>query len=348
MNGNALTQERNAGYDFLRFIGISAIIGAHVDLPPLFFQFRNFDVPLMVFLAGISFSQFSSAHYTSYFRYALSRFHRIILPTWIFLALHNFVYYMLYDKAPDLNIIISQITLIGGTKVGIWIIRTLAIVALIAPLLNYLNKISKKDIVFYIVIFLIYFSYEILIRVCFLHREKINIILIFSLMAPAMAYGSIFLYGLRARFFGKISLIVHMVIALSIYIIYTWLIYGYAGKFVQTQLFKNPPQIYYFSYAMLMTIVLYYIVRFRNPKIMNFRLFRFIGRSTLWIYLWHWMFILIFQYIKLYSSIITRYFLVYALAVVTVYIQTMIVEWAVKKIPMKKGRQKFIRTVFTG
>lgn len=41
--------QRDLYIDFLRFIGISLIILAHVEAPSGITQFRSFDVPLMVF-----------------------------------------------------------------------------------------------------------------------------------------------------------------------------------------------------------------------------------------------------------------------------------------------------------
>lgn len=48
--------QRDLYIDFLRFIGISLIILAHVEAPSGITQFRSFDVPLMVFVSGLSFS----------------------------------------------------------------------------------------------------------------------------------------------------------------------------------------------------------------------------------------------------------------------------------------------------
>lgn len=47
--------QRDLHIDFLRFIGISLIILAHVEAPSGITQFRCFDVPLMVFVSGLSF-----------------------------------------------------------------------------------------------------------------------------------------------------------------------------------------------------------------------------------------------------------------------------------------------------
>jgi fucose 4-O-acetylase-like acetyltransferase len=49
-------KQRVKSVDFLRFLGLSLIILAHVTPQGLVFQIRNFDVPLMVFISGVSFA----------------------------------------------------------------------------------------------------------------------------------------------------------------------------------------------------------------------------------------------------------------------------------------------------
>ena len=46
---------RDNRIDILRTTGLAMIILAHVYPPPLLFHLRNFDVPLMVLLSGMSF-----------------------------------------------------------------------------------------------------------------------------------------------------------------------------------------------------------------------------------------------------------------------------------------------------
>jgi len=41
--------------DILRFIGLSLIVFAHVKPPTILFEIRSFDVPLMLFISGMSY-----------------------------------------------------------------------------------------------------------------------------------------------------------------------------------------------------------------------------------------------------------------------------------------------------
>ena len=100
---------RNYNYDFLKFVGISCVILAHTGVHGLIFQLRNFDVPLLVLLSGISFAEYSSTNFQSYKEYILKRFIRLVVPTWIFLAFYNIAIFLLFNERPILKTILLQL-----------------------------------------------------------------------------------------------------------------------------------------------------------------------------------------------------------------------------------------------
>ena len=65
MYANNLSRDSNI--DFLRFIGLTAIILVHVTPPLLISQLRAFDVSLMVFVSGLAASNKIINDYKSYF-----------------------------------------------------------------------------------------------------------------------------------------------------------------------------------------------------------------------------------------------------------------------------------------
>lgn len=81
--------QRDVTIDILRVCGLLLIMLAHVNPPNLIFQIRTFDVPMMVFVSGVSYFLSKKAD-VSYFSYAFSRFKRLVLPVWIF-----FVFFLL-------------------------------------------------------------------------------------------------------------------------------------------------------------------------------------------------------------------------------------------------------------
>ena len=57
---------RDISIDLLRFVGLSCIIFAHIDAPFVLNQLRCFDVPLMLFVSGLTCSGRSIPDYFGY------------------------------------------------------------------------------------------------------------------------------------------------------------------------------------------------------------------------------------------------------------------------------------------
>ncbi|MBK4119350.1 hypothetical protein JHE03_24015 [Pluralibacter gergoviae] len=75
---------RNTKMDLMRCMGIMLIILAHVDPPNTLFQLQTFDVPMMVFVSGMSY--YCSGKTSIKIKpYVISRFKRLVLPVWFFL-----------------------------------------------------------------------------------------------------------------------------------------------------------------------------------------------------------------------------------------------------------------------
>jgi len=340
--------ERNRKYDLLRFIGISCILLAHMNPPAILFQLRNFDVPLMVLLSGISFSQFSSEHYSSYSKYLRSRFTRLILPTWIFLIFYNFCILISGNDYLSLRDILLQITLIGGVDIGIWIIRIFFTMAIIAPFLNHINSTIENKKTFYYFTFAIYITYEMCRLIAFykLHgiiAELVNILIFFT-----VPYGLIFLYGLRITSFDKEALRKHLIffsIILTICLIIGTVV---CGHIIPTQPFKYPPTLYYLSFSLAVSLSVYYTVIFHELRIEQSSIVQFIGKSTLWIYLWHWFYLKLYRFSGTENNFLIKFITIYSLSILTVYVQTIIIHWLNRKLPITKNQSYLLQKIFTG
>ena len=81
---------RDLTIDFLRFVGLSLIIIAHVQAPYKLTQIRCFDVPMMLFISGLTSSGRSAGNYLEYI---VKRTKRLILPVWIFLFFYLASFY---------------------------------------------------------------------------------------------------------------------------------------------------------------------------------------------------------------------------------------------------------------
>lgn len=318
--------ERNTNYDFLRFIGISCIILAHMGTPAIIFQARNFDVPLMVLLSGISFSKFSVNHFSSYSKYLYSRFLRLVLPTWLFLIFYNSISYLGSNEIPSARNIIMQFALLEGSGIGIWIIRIFTSLALVAPFLYYLNKNIKSEKMFFIFIAMTYVLYELALLSSKSMLNEQPYMFAEQIVFPTVPYSLLFLYGLRISSLNKTTIQFHLFIFTVIFASYVFVNFVLNQQFVPTQEFKYPPRLYYLSYSLLVSVSLYYLVNFKKIVLAKSKLFQFIGRSTLWIYLWHYFFIKVYHDLEFDYNFLYKWALVYAVTIVMVYLQTKFVH----------------------
>lgn len=318
--------------------------------PPIIFQIRNFDVPLMVLLSGVSFSQFSANNYLSYRKYVYSRFLRLILPTWIFLIFYNFVNYTYDLKTPTLNDILLQASLFGGSDVGVWIIRIFFSMAIAAPLFYLINRNLKNDKTFYIVTVSAYFVYELSVACSKIFFSQDVLTSIADFAFSTIPYAFVFLYGLRINNFEKDIVKLHSVIFGIVWSVYCVALFIKKGMFVPTQLYKYPPQLYYLSFSLFMSTSLFYIIKFTDIKLDRLKIIQFIGRSTLWIYLWHWFFIKIVSHYQIGHNLffLYKFTLVYLMSVVLVYWQTVLICFFNDKLVLNEKQSNFFFKVFTG
>ncbi|MFQ3221147.1 MAG: fucose 4-O-acetylase-like acetyltransferase, partial [Paraglaciecola sp.] len=104
------------------------IIFAHIGSYGVLFQIRNFDVPLMVLVSGMSFG-LSYKTNEEYFNYLWKRVKRLIFPVWIFLTVYFVSLLMLDPQSLDLDLktVITSYLLIGGIGY-VWIIKVFILV----------------------------------------------------------------------------------------------------------------------------------------------------------------------------------------------------------------------------
>lgn len=299
-------------------------------------------------LSAISFSSFSYNDHFSYTWYLYSRFIRLVLPTWLFLLFYNSIVIITDEVSPSLMDILYQITFIGGTDIGVWIIRIFVSIALIAPLLYKINNSIKANNLFYVILAFAYLTYELINMTSSLYLDG-NILKLFRIIfCYTIAYSLIFLYGLRITTFSHSDLKSHSIFLVSLFILLIIIGYSLTGEIVPTQHFKYPPTCYYLSYSMIISISLYRIVISHNFRIQDSKLIKFIGQSTLWIYLWHWFVIKIYFYIGLDYAFVTKYVLIYSLTILIVYLQTLFTQSVISITSIPKRKAILIKKIFTG
>lgn len=327
--------------DYLKAIGILSIILAHTCTNPAIFQIRNFDVPLMVLISGFlavgSFKRSLEKNRSS-LSYIAKRIYRLLIPTWIFLIIFFtiMIFFPINGSYPyDINHIINSFLLLDGIGF-LWIIRVFLICAFITPVIYYFNEIENNYIKFLILLTL-YILYEIAI---FYKINELNMVfeLILAYMIP---YGIIYLFGMIStktsyKTDGLISAIFLITFAILAYILFL-----NTGIFQPTQLMKYPPTIYYISYALFASFLLLSI--FKKIDIKQNIVIEFISKSSLWIYLWHILFLTIIPltFGELYWII--YYLTVVIFAIFVTFIQNKIIDFL-----EKKNFNKSILKIFRG
>lgn len=337
---------RDQRIDLLRFIGLSMIIFAHVGPPGLLFQLRNFDVPLMVLISGMSYglSYRETGTYTSYL---WKRFKRLVLPVWLFLTAYFLSIYFVNNSDPQVNVrtVFDSFVLLGGIGY-VWIIRVFLIVALIAPFIYKIDKSIESTRLFYLFVIVAFFSWEVLRYISYGYINQGFLKYITLVTHYAIPYGLVYLLGLRMLVMSNRALVVTILSALFILVTYGIILYVKEGHIVLTQAMKYPPSVYYLSYAIFVSALLWLFAE----KILNIisylrfeNIMLFISQNSIWIYLWHIPFI---KYLD--TNFVAKYGCVYIGATCIAFLQV----WLVSNVLIPKVRNKTtiknIKMILTG
>ena len=266
-------KQRDLVIDFLRTIGILLIFLAHTDCPFILKQFRIFDVILLVSISGYVYTD----QFKNFKRYLRKRIKRLILPVWFFLTFFFISLFLmrLIVKIPDEIVSLKNILLSYFCWSGIgfvWIIRIYIVVAILGPIL--LKKIKFKTLVLY------YFLIEIVMKIV-LYFYDTDTIRNFLTMFP---YVIIFCYGYLIKL-KKVPVKIISIILCGMIVIF-YLING----IVDISNYKYPPQYIYVWYGILMTNILFVLVKkicFEKLNLKVIKLIKYIGSSSMWFYLLH-------------------------------------------------------------
>lgn len=345
---------RDYKIDLLRFIGLSMIILAHVGPPPLLQQLRNFDVPLMVLVSAMSFGLAFNAR-ESYVQYVWKRVKRLVFPVWIFLTGYFIALFIFNSDSPDLGKrkIFESYALLGGIGY-VWIIRVFIIVALLAPFLYQWYKGKKSDTTFLLVILLGFAAYELLLYFArpyiFGGRKEI----IAGVVMYAIPYSLLFLLGLRMPEVSRSQNLVLAAVAGVCCFAVAALLWIQSGELVPTQNFKYPPSVYYLSYAIMISALLWLysdalwagIGRLAPLR----ELILFMAQNSIWIYLWHIPFV---ETINASPALLEvnfalKYLVVFALATAIAAVQVLLVRNVLVPRVGSERAKKNLKLLLTG
>lgn len=242
--------DRNHSIDFLRSIGTLLIILAHVSAPKLLTDIRSFDVITLVFISGMSIGYSKKK---SYKQYIGSRIKKLLLPAYIAAFLICSIIGLGSIVFDGINIswnyVIRSFLLIDGNSIGfIWIVKVYLFIAMLLPIIQaFENRIVNSNNL-YIVIFI----FLVLTSVCIKYFN--SSIVVNEYLYYAIQYSLVALIGLR---FSKDKATRFVPLILSIIVF--WVYQIYIGEFSISD-YKFPPHIYWISYGIIITIILYVII----------------------------------------------------------------------------------------
>lgn len=274
--------------DILKFIGLSLIILAHVNPPYLLAQIRCFDVPLMLFVSGLAYSNKSI---DNYWRFILPRCKRLVIPIFLFLSVY-FVMEVLLKKIGVLESSTSILTIfcsyaMMNTKAipFVWIIRVFLLIMIFTPpLISFSTKISNLKFILLCIFML--FSLELIV---FLLSK---IILYKYIYYPAyevlpflVGYSLPFMLGLKLRNANTIMNLKALSLCVILFLLCSWL-YNDTSKVLTLTMYKFPPRAYFISYGILISVILW-INKSIIEKLLYSEFTIFVGKHSIWIYLYH-------------------------------------------------------------
>ena len=93
-----------------------------------------------------------------------------------------------------------------------------------------------------------------------------------------------------------------------------------------------------------------YLLKFSSVfnYIKNNRFVRFIGRSTLWIYLWHYFFIKLYHKLHLKNSMVLEFIVIFSVSAAFVYLQTRLVYFINQRTNGDVRNDNLMIKIFTG
>ncbi|MGZ0043239.1 acyltransferase family protein [Paenibacillus ottowii] len=332
--------ERNRTVDILRFIAIVSIIIAHASPNELLFRIRNFDVVLMVLLMGASFNISQKEHPVIYNSYILKRFKRLIFNTWIFLTAFFALFYLISNFSKknlffDTKTIVLSFSFNGGIGY-VWIMYVFFVVSLFSPFFLQLSEKIESNNKYLLLLIFLYVIYHYSVNL----NRLLPVILggnLQNYILTPFGYCLIAAVGIRFKNLNKKEILMMTGGFLSMFLIFM-LFY----KFKSTQDFKYPPTIYYISYGLFMSFILYLIVNQKWVQNLIFNRFVFFySKVSLNLYFFHIISIYTLNFYGENIPLISEYFIARFLFIIssamlmTYLYECLITNWLMRRVLKK-------------
>ncbi len=361
---------RDLRLDILKSLGIFLVILAHV-IPhnTILFQLRNFDVPMMVIVSGILFSNSSKKQY-SYGQYLCKRLPRLIAPVWLFLGLFFTITWLiswLQNKSYPFSVgtVIRSFFLTNGINY-LWIIKVFVLIAIASPILVKIRNTLERNSSFLICLTAIYSVYEFSLHLLNQYLATatlpnfVNYVifyLVINLLFYVVPYGCVFGLALAIKKFTQIQLLLLAIGFLSIFFSLGIYYYQHAGYFIPTQNYKILPRLYYLAYGIAISLLVYLGVDklynnlfflFKNNSLLT-KVIIFISSSSLWIFLWHIVFLDCLDiWVSLFPNLrhyLIKYLVVLGLSIFVTWMQKIVVSTIIARTFWGKQQRAWLTTL---
>ena len=344
---------RDNSLDILRFIGLVAIFMAHTFSSVAILQAVCFDVTLLMLLSGASFAitmeRRNEFHWGDYM---WKRIVRLVFPTWIFLAIYFGVCYAMHANVSPYHPLYSFTLL---TEWYVWIIRVFLFIAALSPIILWQDRLIKNNTVFVFISILFFAVFDICTNSCLIDFPSFEFInqhiwqYLLYMLIICIPYTMIYAIGFRIGRFSNKELCLYSIVFLTIFALMCFYKYQETGEFVRSDVDKYPPHMYYVSFTVGVSMILWRIRKpiealvNKIPLMMSCVLF--IGQNTIWIYLWH---VLILTMTKGIHNEPLRFVMVFVAAIIIYLVQYSLVKKIVLPNIKNESTRKYISRIFCG
>lgn len=276
-------QTRITYIDFLKFIGLTGIIIAHIGSPDWLSMLRSFDVPLMVILSSFlgekSFRKYQRTNPHPLRAYYLSRIQRLVVPTWCFLLFYFLLVYFFVGEHFDLRYYVASFCLTRYGIAFVWIILIYLYSAFLIPVFCRMAPSVKNAAI----LCAIYFVYEMMWH----FRVGADSRLFETTFYYVIPYGAVTALGCG---YGRMTEKTRRIVAVTAFGVFAamgLLYWGICGTAQPVRIAKYPPRLYYLGYGIGCSFALMLLCEKQQFKIYECSVVKYVSSHSMWIYLWH-------------------------------------------------------------
>ena len=292
--------QRDTSLDMMRFLGVLIVVIAHSGPPSWLFQLRNFGTPLLIVASALTYSAIYKSRNIEVWEFYRKRLARLIVPAWIFLTIF-FISAYLVSSILDVRYpfsgeqIFTSYTFYSGIGY-VWILRVYLILALITPIALRFKNSTESTTNYFLILLLAYIFYESALPHFQSMISENHLNFFNNVVFTIIPYSILFLYGLRLDEVSTRRVLQISVLSMTVFAFLAIYYYLEVGKFVKTQSYKYPPQLYYLSYSILCLNMTYLLCKTILVKLIPPKSVVWLSANSLWIYLWHIMAVYLLKY----------------------------------------------------